>query len=219
MTFQEFLHTAFSPVNTVLSVLLILSVIYWLFTIMTGFDIDIGIDADLDIDADVDMNTPDGHVHVPDDPSSWIQFLKFLNLDIVPITFFLTISLFLTWLASIYLEAFASFEVWISALLVFPIFLVSVLITKIILKPLNPFFREINHKGERPHDFLGREGRMKSTIQDNKIGILEVFIGSDPMTLMVKSKDGEKIEHGTTVIIVDEDPGRKFYYVATEIRF
>jgi len=60
---------------------------------------------------------------------------------------------------------------------------------------------------------------MKSTIQDQKIGILEVFIGSDPMTLMVKSKDGERIEHGTTVIIVDEDPQKKFYYVATEIRF
>lgn len=215
MTFQEFLHIAFSPVNTVLSVLLILAVIYWVFTIITGLDIDVGIDADFD----TDVNTPDGQVHVPDDPSAFIQFLKFLNLDIVPITYFLTISLFITWLGSFYLEVFTSPKIWTAVLLVFPMFLVSILLTKLILKPLNPFFREINHKGEKPHDFLGREGRMKSTIHGNKTGILEVFIGSDPMTLMVKSKDGERIEHGTTVIIVDEDPQRKFYYVATEIRF
>lgn len=215
MTFQEFLQTAFSPVNTVLSVLLILAVVYWLFTIITGLDIDVGIDADLD----VDMDGPDGQVHVPDDPSAWIQFLKFLNLDIVPITYFLTIALFFTWLGSLYLEVFTSLELWVSALMVLPMMVLSMLLTKLILKPLNPFFREINHKGERSHDFLGREGRMKSTIHGNKIGILEVFIGSDPMTLMVKSKDGEKIEHGTKVFIVDEDTHRKYYYVAKEIKF
>lgn len=215
MTFQEFLTTAFSPVNTVLSVLLILAVIYWLFTIITGLDIDIGLDTDLDIDT----SAPDGHVDIPDDPSAWIQFLKFLNLDIIPITYFLTISLFLTWLGSIYLEVFASFEIWVSALLVVPMFVISMLLTKWILKPLNPFFREINHKGEVSHDFLGRQGRMKSTIHGSKIGILEVFIGSDPMTLMVKSKDGERIEHGTIVYIVDEADGRKYYYVAKEIKF
>ncbi|KNB61648.1 hypothetical protein [Chryseobacterium sp. Hurlbut01] len=215
MTFQEFLHISFSPVNTVLSVLLILAVIYWLFTIITGLDIDIGIDADFDTDVDA----PDGQIHVTDSSSDFIQFLKFLNLDIVPISYFLTIALFFTWLGSFYVEVYFSPELWIAVIMVFPMFLLGILFTKLLLKPLNPFFREINHKGEKPHDFLGREGRMKSTIHGDKTGILEVFIGSDPMTLMVKSKDGEKIEHGTTVIIVDEDPQRKFYYVATEIRF
>ncbi|KUJ54837.1 hypothetical protein [Chryseobacterium aquaticum] len=215
MTFQEFLHISFSPVNTVLSVLLILAVTYWLFTIITGLDIDIGIDADFD--ADVDAS--DGQIHVTDSSSDFIQFLKFLNLDIVPISYFLTIALFFTWLGSFYVEVYFSPELWIAVITVFPMFLLGILFTKLLLKPLNPFFREINHKGEKPHDFLGREGRMKSTIHADKTGILEVFIGSDPMTLMVKSKDGEKIEHGTKVIIVDEDPQRKFYYVATEIRF
>lgn len=215
MTFQEFLHISFSPVNTVLSVLLILAVIYWLFTIITGLDIDIGIDADFDTDVDA----PDGQIHVTDSSSDFIQFLKFLNLDIVPISYFLTIALFFTWLGSFYVEVYFSPELWIAVITVFPMFLFGILFTKLLLKPLNPFFREINHKGEKPHDFLGREGRMKSTIHGDKTGILEVFIGSDPMTLMVKSKDGEKIEHGTKVIIVDEDPQRKFYYVATEIRF
>lgn len=215
MTFHEFLTIAFSPVNTVLSVLLILSVIYWLFTIVTGLDIDVGIDADFD----ADINSPDGHVHVSDDASAWIHFLKFLNLDIVPITYFLTLSLLLTWFGSFYIEVFFSFEVWVSALLVIPIFIISILLTKLILKPLNPFFREINHKGEVSHDFLGRQGRMKSTIHGTKTGMLEVFVEKDPMILMVRSKDGEVINHGTVVYIVDEDREKRIYYVAEEIRF
>lgn len=215
MTYQEFLTTAFSPVNTVLSVLLILSVIYWLFTIITGLDIDVGIDADFD----ADINSPDGHIHVPDDASGWLQFLKFLNLDIVPITYFLTLSLLLTWLGSLYVEFLFSCGIWVSALLIIPMFLISMLVTKLILKPLNPFFREINHKGEISHDFLGRQGRMKSTIHGEKTGMLEVFVGKDPMILMVRSKDGEKIDHGKMVYVVDEDREKRIYYVAEEIKF
>ncbi|UMQ41229.1 hypothetical protein MKS83_17775 [Chryseobacterium sp. Y16C] len=213
MNFQEFLNVAFSPVNTVLSVLLILSALYWVFTIVTGLDIDVGIDADIDTDFD----TPDGHIHVPEDPSAWVQFLKFLNLDIVPMTYFLTLTLLFTWLGSVYLTMFLPMPTWLGIVIIVPLLIGSILLTKIILKPLNPFFKEINHKGERPHDFLGREGRMKSSINGTKTGILEVFIGSDPMTLMVKSKNGELIEHGDRVVIVDEDPDKRIYYVAKEL--
>ena len=213
MNFQEFLNVAFSPVNTVLSVLLILSALYWVFTIVTGLDIDVGIDADIDTDFD----TPDGHVHIPEDPSAWVQFLKFLNLDIVPMTYFLTLTLLFTWLGSVYLTMFLPMPTWLGIVIIVPLLIGSILLTKIILKPLNPFFKEINHKGERPHDFLGREGRMKSSINGTKTGILEVFIGSDPMTLMVKSKDGEMKEHGDRVVIVDEDPDKRIYYVAKEL--
>lgn len=213
MNFQEFLNVAFSPVNTVLSVLLILSALYWVFTIVTGLDIDVGIDADIDTDFDA----PDGHVHIPEDPSAWVQFLKFLNLDIVPMTYFLTLTLLFTWLGSVYLTMFLPMPTWLGIVIILPLLIGSILLTKIILKPLNPFFKEINHKGERPHDFLGREGRMKSSINGTKTGILEVFIGSDPMTLMVKSKNGEMIQHGDRVVIVDEEPDKRIYYVAKEL--
>ncbi|WP_419868657.1 hypothetical protein [Chryseobacterium sp. CT-SW4] len=211
MTFQEFIHNAFSPVNTVLSVLLILSVIYWIFTMLTGLDIDVGIDTDTDID--VDMDAPDGHVHVSHDPSAWAQFLKFLNLDIVPLTYFLTLTLLLTWLGSVYLNAFIPLPVWLAALAVVPLLVISLFLTKVMLKPLVPFFREINHKGEKPHDFLGREGKLKSSIHGEKIGSMEVFIGSDPMTLMVRSKEGKPLDYGMYVMIVDEDPEKRIYYV------
>lgn len=216
MTFQEFLNIAFSPVNTVLSVLLGLSVIYWLFTIITGLDIDVGIHSDVGVDTHV----PDGHIHAPDhDASAWMHFLKFLNLDIVPITYFLTLSLLITWLGSFYLSYFIPMPTWLGIVMIFPLMIVGMLLTKFILKPLNPFFKEINHKGEASYAFLGREGRLKSSIHDDKIGMMEVFIGSDPMTLMVRSQEGKKLEHGTYVMIVDEDPEKRLYYVQKSMRY
>ena len=141
MTFQEFLNIAFSPVNTVLTVLLGLSVVYWLFTILTGLDIDVGIHSDLDADADIEA--PDGHLHAPDhDPSARMQFLKFLNLDIVPVTYFLTLSLLITWLGSFYLNYFVPLPTWAGILILFPMMIGGMLLTKIILKPLNPFLRK-----------------------------------------------------------------------------
>ncbi|WP_300691855.1 hypothetical protein [Chryseobacterium sp.] len=218
MTFQEFLNVAFSPVNTILSVLLGLSVVYWLFTILTGLDIDIGIHSDVDVETDIDV--PDSHFHAPDhDPTAWMHFLKFLNLDIVPVTYFLTLSLLITWLGSFYLNYFLPLPVWAGVLALFPLMIIGMLITKVILKPLNPFFREINHKGEVSYAFLGREGRLKSSIQGDKIGMMEVFIGSDPMTLMVRSKDGTRLEHGTRVMIVDEEPEKRIYYVQQSMRY
>ncbi|WP_100074761.1 hypothetical protein [Chryseobacterium camelliae] len=209
MTFQEFLDVAFSPVNTVLSVLLAMTVIYWLFTILTGLDIDIGIDSDLD----ADLDAPDGHIHLSDDPSMWLQFLKFLNLDIVPMAYFLTISLLISWLISFYLNFHLPLPTWLGVVILIPVLISSVLVTRIILKPLTPFFREINHKGEKAYDFLGRQGRLKSGIQGDKIGMMELFIGNDPMTLMVKSKGGKLLEHGAYVMIVDEEPQKRIYYV------
>ena len=220
MTFQEFLNIAFSPVNTVLSVLLGLSVVYWLFTIITGLDIDVGLHSDLDVDAGADTHVQDGHFPAHNhDPSTWMHFLKFLNLDIVPITYFMTLSLLMTWLGSFYLNYFIPLPTWLGILILFPLLIGGMLLTKIILKPLNPFFKEINHKGEASYAFLGREGRLKSSIQDDKIGMMEVFIGSDPMTLMVRSQDGTKLEHGTRVMIVDEYLDKRIYYVQKSMRY
>ncbi|WP_294279933.1 hypothetical protein [uncultured Chryseobacterium sp.] len=192
-----------------MSVLLAMTVIYWLFTILTGLDIDIGIDSDLD----ADLDAPDGHVHLSDDPSMWLQFLKFLNLDIVPMAYFLTISLLISWLISFYLNFYLPLPTWLGVVILIPVLISSVLVTRIILKPLTPFFREINHKGEKAYDFLGRQGRLKSGIQGDKIGMMELFIGNDPMTLMVKSKGGKLLEHGAYVMIVDEEPHKRIYYV------
>jgi len=91
MNLTELLEVSFNPANTILSILLILSVVYWIFTMISGVG---DYDIDFDTTPSAEIETPDGLVEVPQDPSAFIQFLKFLNLDIIPITFFFNIGTF-----------------------------------------------------------------------------------------------------------------------------
>lgn len=212
MSFEELIEISFTPANAILSIILILSVLYWLFTILTGIgDFDLDLDADLDLDGDLD--NPDGLVEVDADPSSFIQFLKFLNLDIIPITFFLTLAFLFTWLINVNLSFYLPLPNWFFFITIIPAFIMSLFLTKYICTPLKPVFKEINHKGEIAYDYLGRTGTMITKTEADKTGMLELIINKDPIRLMVKSKDGSLIKQGEKAIIVDEEPQKKFFYI------
>lgn len=225
MTFTDLIEHSFTPVNTGLSIAVILSVIYWIFTIITGMGDDLGIDfgKDIDIDKDIDLNEdisfdknihhPDGAMDVPHEPSAFIQFLKFLNLDVIPITFFLTLATLFTWFFSVNASFLLGPPTWLAFILAFPAFFASLFITKFITWPFRGIFTVINHKGERPYDFLGREGVLKSNLQGDRMGMLEVMVGKDPIKLLAKTKDGSPLAEGTFVVIEDESPDKKFYFV------
>jgi hypothetical protein len=208
MNLDELLEVSFNPANTILSVLLILSVVYWIITMITGVG-----DYDIDFDTDADFDAPDGMVEVPQDPSSFIQFLKFLNLDIIPITFFLTLVLVFTWLINVNISYYIPLPFWMYFITIIPAFTFSLFLAKYISLPLKPIFKEINHKGEIAHDYLGRVGKLKSTIENDKLGMLDIVINKDPIKLMVKSKDGSLLKEGSNVCIVNENPDKKYYLV------
>ncbi len=210
MNFEELLAISFNPANTILSILLILSVVYWVFTMITGIG---DYDIDFEIGSEADFDAPDGTVEVPQDPSTFIQFLKFLNLDIIPITFFLTLVLLFTWLINVNISYFIPLPNWMYFITIVPAFAASLFITKYISMPLKPVFKEINHKGEIAYDYLGRIGTLKSTIENDKLGLLELVVNKDPIKLLVKSKDGSLLKEGEKAYIVDENPDKKFYFV------
>lgn len=210
MNLDELIEVSFNPANSILSILLILSVFYWIVTMVTGVG-DYDIDFDADVDADFDA--PDGMVEVPNDPSSFIQFLKFLNLDIIPITFFITLVLLFTWLINVNISYYIPLPYWMYFITIVPAFIMSLFFTKYISMPLKPIFKEINHKGEVAYDYLGRVGILKSTIENDKLGMLELVINKDPIKLLVKSKDGSLLKVGENVCIVNENPDKKFYFV------
>ena len=210
MKLDELIEVSFNPANSILSILLILSVFYWIMTMVTGVG-DYDIDFDADVDADFDA--PDGMVEVPNDPSSFIQFLKFLNLDIIPITFFITLVLLFTWLINVNISYYIALPYWMYFITIVPAFVASLFLTKYLSMPLKPIFKEINHKGEIAYDYLGRVGVLKSTIENDKLGMLELVINKDPIKLLVKSKDGSLLKAGEKACIVDENPDKKFYFV------
>ncbi|MDY3536821.1 hypothetical protein PG275_02240 [Riemerella anatipestifer] len=211
MTIRELIEVSFNPANTVLSILLILSVLYWLLTIFSGLG---DFDLDLDLESDsIAVKNPDGTLEVPHEPSAFIQFLKFLNLDIVPITFFLTLVLLFTWLINVNISYFIMLPQWAYFITIFPAFFISLFISKYMSMPLKPIFKEINHKGEIAYDYLGRVGTLKSSIEQDKIGMIELVINQDPIKLLVKSKDGIPLKENDKVIIIDEHLDKKYYFV------
>jgi hypothetical protein len=219
MSFNDLFEHAFTPVNTGLSILLGLSILYWLVTIISGIGGELGIDfgghghADIDGHMDGHFHGPDGTIEVPHEPSMAIQFLKFLNLDVIPITFFLTLVLLFTWAISINLSYYLPMPTWLAFLAVIPTFFAGSFITKYVTWPFRGIFTQINHKGEKAYDFLGREGVIKSTIEHDKMGMIELIINKDPIKLIAKSKDGKLIKEGSKIVILDESADKKFYIV------
>lgn len=210
MTLNELFEFSFIPANGILSILLILSIVYWLFTMLTGIG---DFDVDLDIETDGDIDNPEGIIEVPQDPSYFLQFLKFLNLDIIPITFFVTLAILFAWAINVNLSYFLPLPNWFFFITILPAIIVGIIIARYLCLPLKPFFKELNHKGEIAYDYLGRSGKLITNVEGDKIGMLEIIINKDPIKIMVKSKTGDFIEKGKKVVILDEEKNKKFYLV------
>ena len=71
--------------------------------------------------------------------------------------------------------------------------------------------------GEEAREFIGREGKMRSSIQGDQLGSVEIIIQSDVLRLNVKSLNGEPLNYGDDVLIINEDAGKKFYIVQKDI--
>ena len=63
-------------------------------------------------------------------------------------------------------------------------------------------YKTLGYNGEESIDFLGRTGTLKSTIENGRIGILEVAVQKDVFRLNVKSRSGNRIEYGSEVMIM-----------------
>ena len=213
MTWNDFMVEILSPVNIGLTILLGLSVLYWIFTIISGTDVQLDLDLDADLDGSLDVSEHDGLVEINHEPSAWVQFLRFLDLDVIPITFFLTIFFLFSWVISVNLNYYFPLPHWMGFLLLIPIMAASLLFAKWAALPFRSLFKVINHQGEKPYDFLGRTGIMRSAAEGDKFGMLELLIQNDPIKLMVKTKDGKRIETGEQAMVIDESSDKKFYYV------
>lgn len=211
--------------NAVMTVIMAVLLVYWLVVFIGGIgldDLDLGFDFDVDVpDADV----PDADVNLESDaapqksPGFFMKFLTFLNVGKVPFMLVFSALKFFTWIGSLVTTQFIDVTPWgaWSLLILIPLLIIAVFLTKIATAPLAKFFKSIGYKGEEAIDFLGRSGKMVSTIKDNKVGCAEVMVDRNPIKLNVKSIDGSEIKYGDYVIIADESDDKKIYLVSKEI--
>lgn len=228
---SELLHNLTHPLpNAVMTTIMAILVIYWLFVFFSGAgidDLDLGFDFDVDIDAaepevaDPDVDTGADDVETPQEksPGFFMKFLSFMNVGKVPFMLILSTLKFFMWVGSLITTSFVNVTSWgaLSILILVPIFFVGLFFTKLSTNPLVRLFKEIGYKGEEAIDFLGRSGKMLSSIKGDKIGSAEVVVDKNPIRLNVKSIDGEEIKYGDYIIIADESDDKRVYLVSREI--
>ncbi|NQY07727.1 MAG: DUF1449 family protein [Flavobacteriaceae bacterium] len=222
---DELLNIAFSPVNALLSIMLILMMFYWLLTIFTGIDLDffdidfdVDVDAEVDVDADVDskvdVDLADKNVNTEGGESLFIQFLRFFGFDELPFMFLLSVVIFVMWFLSVNINHYLNItSSLIGFLLLIPILFVSLFVAKYTTKPLAKLYRMINQKGEEEIEFLGRQGKVTSSVGNDKLGQIEILVKGDPIRVYAKGHEGSQIGIGEEVEVINESKDGKYYII------
>lgn len=224
----DFFYNLMHPLpNAVMTVIMGVLAAYWLFTLLLGVgvdDLDLGFDFDVDVDApdvgaDVEAVDPEHEVTAEKSPGFFMKFLGFINIGRVPFMLVFSTLKFFIWIGSLITTSIIDVTSWglTSLLILIPLFIAGVFLTKLATNPMVKFFQEIGYMGEDEIDFLGRSGKMLSTIKDEKIGLAEFIVDKNPIRLNVKSLDGEALKFGEFVVVMDESDDKKYYLVNKEI--
>ena len=226
----DFFYNLMHPLpNAVMTVIMGVIVIYWLFVFISGAgldDLDLGFDFDVDLpEADTNVDVEAGDVSTDadagegDSPGFFMKFLQFLNVGKVPFMLVLSTFKFFLWIGSLITTQFIHVATWgaWSLLILLPLAVVAIFFSKGVTNPLVRVFKEIGYRGEEAIDFLGRAGKMLSSISGDKIGSAEVIIDKNPIRLNVRSIDGAVLNYGDYILVADETKDKKVYLVSKEI--
>jgi len=196
----ELLNLLFNPLsNGIMTVLTGLSLIYWVFSFLSGDGLDTDATFEMgdvsDADASVDSNA---------DASFGSKVLEYINVGKVPVMVLVTLFKFIGWILTLASSIIFGLAEWglRSVFILIPVGILSFVLLHFISKPLAKMYKNLGYNGEETIDFLGRTGVLKSTIENKKMGILEVVIQKDVFRLNVVSQSGKKLEYGSEVLIV-----------------
>ena len=231
---KELFDLAISTVNLPLTLLFGLLILYWILTTLTGLDldffdadIDVDVDADFDLDTDFDART---NLDVQDISNTEVKkedvirrrgklnffqiFLIYFNFVGLPFMFTFTFFALFWWAITMAGTSItSSYDNDFGFIFFFGGIIPALFITKIITTPFKRFFTNFNNKGEHALELLGREGILWSPLSGDKITTLEIKIQSDPIKIMVMSKDGISIPEKTKVQIVNQVKNKQIYII------
>lgn len=209
----ELFNLLFNPLsNGIMTVLTGLSLLYWVFGFLSGDG--------LDTDGTFEMgDVSDASAESDGDASFGTKVLEYINVGKVPVMVIVTLSKFIGWIITLFSSLFlglASWGLW-SVLILIPVFMLTFFIMHYITKPLVKIYKNLGYNGEEAHDYLGRIGVLKSTVEHDRIGILEVVIQKDVIRLNVKSHLGKRLEYGSEVMIINYNANQNIYEVQAYI--
>ena len=207
----ELIQAAFSPVNLVLTVLLILVVLYWLMVILGALDVDlfdIDLDADIDADADADVDIADG---------GFLRgLLLFFYIGEIPIMILVSILVLSMW--SISVIANYRLNPSGSMLIGLPIlagnFVASLFVCKVFFMPFRKFFKALSKDANASRPVIGRICTITTTEVSKKMGQAEMSSKGAPILINVVAEGDHVFHKGDEAVVTGKNSENGVYTIA-----
>ena len=200
---MEFIAEVFQPANALATVCLLLMIVYWLLVILGAVGVDV-------LQMDIDVDPGDHSIH----GGPVFAALQFFNLGDVPVTIVGSVFVLMYWAVTVLTNHYVNpnWEILIALYCFVPCVIVSLLLTKIVIAPLVPFFRRLNREGEVELNLIGRIGKVTSSEVTDQFGQVAIEQDGPPIAIHARCH-GAKIPKGEDVEIVKFYPETNTYLV------
>lgn len=192
----DFLIEIINPANILATTLLGLVVLYWLLVIFGAIGID-AFDIDTDFDGEGDLELADGILGT---------MFAFFHVGQVPLMLVVSFFSLFFWFAMVCCNHYLNpeFELWTTAMLIFPCGGVSLALTKICVMPIARLLRSDNKDWNR-NELIGQTAVVHTLKLDQSYG--EIVFESDgpPLVLNARNETGQTLTKGDVVMVVAHD--------------
>lgn len=192
---EQLLEVAAQFPTVIYSVLLGIVVIYWLVGLLGLVDLDFSGDTDIDVDADVSVGGLTG-------------LLLTFGLTGVPFTLVISIIILICWLLSFYLQFYLLTwlpDGWLYYLLGaasdFVVFLISLPITAIVIRPLKGMFKSV--ETVTSNALVGNEATIATGTVSATFGQARTLNAGAEILLDVRCEPAHTLKMGDKVLVIE----------------
>ena len=207
---EQLLEVASQFPTVIYSTLLGIVVVYWLVGTLGLIDLDFSGDVDLDIEVDSDVDIS---------ASGLTGLLLTFGLTGVPFSLVISIIILICWLISFYLQFYLLTwlpEGWLYYLAGtvsnFIIFLISLPITAIIIRPLKGMFKSVETASS--HNLVGRDATIATGTVSETFGQARLFNNGAELLVDVRCDPEHTFKLGDKVLVIKYLQENHAYIVA-----
>ncbi len=207
---EQLLEVASQFPTVIYSTLLGIVVIYWLVGMLGLIDLDFAGDADLDIDVDGDVDISVGGL---------TGLMLTFGLTGVPFTLVISIIILVCWLISFYLQFYLLTwlpDGWlyylVGSISDFIVFLVSLPITAIVIRPLKGMFKSV--ETATCHHLVGKDATVATGSVSESFGQARLFNDGAEILLDVRCSPEHALIKGDKVLVIEYLQENHAYIVA-----
>lgn len=205
---EQLLEVASQFPTIIYSTLLGIVVVYWLVGMLGLFDLDLSGDLDIDIDSDVDISV-----------GGLTGFMLTFGFAGVPFSLVISILILIGWLISFYLQFYLLTwlpDGWLYYVMgivsSFIVFLLSIPITAIAVKPLKGLFKGV--ETTLSNNLVGKDAIISTGTVSPTFGQARLFNDGAEIILDVRCAPEYSLKKGDKVLLLEYKKENHAYFVA-----